>query len=78
MTKYGTWQGIPRDEIPWYPIVSVRKRAGYILEQLNCRNSYLKKIQKTIGSEKTYSLLGPSKPSRKGKLNKDWRIIVNE
>jgi predicted transcriptional regulator of viral defense system len=61
-----------------FPVVSVRKRAGYILEQLNCRNSYLKKIQKTIGSEKTYSLLDPSKPSRKGKLNKDWRIIVNE
>lgn len=60
-----------------FPVVSIRKRAGYILEQLNCRNSYLKKIKKTIGSEKTYSLLDPSKPSRKGKLNKDWRIIVN-
>ncbi len=61
-----------------FPVVAVRKRAGYILEQLNCQNSYLKKIQKTLGSEKTYSLLDPSKPSRKGKLNKDWRIIVNE
>lgn len=61
-----------------FPVVCVRKRAGYILQQLNFRNSYLKKIQKTIGSEKTYSLLDPSKPSRKGKLNKDWRIIVNE
>lgn len=61
-----------------FPVVSVRKRAGYILEQLNCRDLYLKKIQRTIGSEKTYSLLDPSKPSRKGKLNKDWRIIINE
>lgn len=61
-----------------FPVVSVRKRAGYILEQLNCRNSYLEKIQKTIGSKKTYSLLNASKPCRKGKINKDWRIIVNE
>jgi predicted transcriptional regulator of viral defense system len=60
-----------------FPVISVRKRAGYILEQLNCRDLHLKRIQRTIGSKKTYSLLDPSKPSRKGKLNKDWGLIIN-
>ncbi len=60
-----------------FPVISVRKRAGYILETLNCRDLYLKKIQKTIGNEKTYTLLNPFKSSRRGKLNKYWRIIVN-
>jgi predicted transcriptional regulator of viral defense system len=60
-----------------FPVISVRKRTGYILEQLNCQNLYLKKIKETIGSEKTFSLLNPSKPDRKGKINKDWRIIIN-
>lgn len=60
-----------------FPVVSVRKRAGYMLELLNCRDTYLRRIRRTIGSEKTYTLLDPSKPSRKGKLNKDWRIIIN-
>lgn len=61
-----------------FPVTSVRKRAGYILEQLKCPDLYLKRIQKTIGSKMTYTLLDPSKASRKGKLNKGWRVIVNE
>ncbi len=60
-----------------FPVVSVRKRAGYILETLNCRDSYLKKIQKTIGNEKTYTRLNPFKLSRRGKLDKDWRVIID-
>lgn len=60
-----------------FPMVSVRKRAGYILEQLGCPDLYLKRIQKTIGSKNTYSLLDPARLIRKGKINKDWRIIVN-
>lgn len=77
-----TWKQIDMDKFVKYlilfPAVSVRKRAGYILETLNCPDSYLKKIQKTTGNKGTYSLLNPSGQSRKGKLNKDWRIIVNE
>lgn len=61
-----------------FPVVSVRKRAGYLLERLNCQDSKLKKLQKTIGNKTTYIILNPSHPSRKGRINKDWRIIVNE
>lgn len=61
-----------------FPVVSVKKRAGYILEKLGCKNSPLKKLQKAIGNKTTYIVLNPSKPSRKGKINKDWRIIINE
>jgi len=28
MGKYGTWQGIPREEIPWYPTVDLKKCIG--------------------------------------------------
>ena len=60
-----------------FPVVSVRKRAGYLLEKLNCRKSSLKKLQKTIGNKTSFIVLNPSNPSRKGKVNKDWRIIIN-
>jgi len=28
MDKYGIWQGIPREEIPWYPTVDLEKCVG--------------------------------------------------
>lgn len=61
-----------------FPVISVRKRAGYILEKLNRNIPQLKKLKETIGNEKTFVALNPANPSRKGKINKDWRIIVNE
>jgi len=60
-----------------FPVLSVRKRAGYFLEKLNCRKSSLKKLQKTIGNKTSYVALNPSSSSRKGKVNKDWRIIID-
>lgn len=61
-----------------FPVISVRKRAGYILERLNCQNFQLRRLQKTIGNKTTYIVLNPANPSRRGNINKDWRIIVND
>ncbi len=60
-----------------FPVVSVRKRVGFFLEEIGCKNSLLKKIKKNIGRKDTYVALDPSKKSRKGKINKEWAIIVN-
>lgn len=60
-----------------FPVVSVRKRAGYFLQKLGCKNSLLAKLKKSIGKEKTYVVLDPAVKSRKGKMNKEWKIIVN-
>lgn len=60
-----------------FPVVSVRKRAGYLLKELNCKKASLKKLQKTIGNKTSYVVLNPSNSSRKGKINKDWRVIIN-
>ena len=60
-----------------FPIVSVRKRAGFFLEEIGCKNTFLEKLKKTVGPKDTYVVLDPSNKSRKGKINKDWKIIVN-
>ena len=60
-----------------FPVVSVRKRVGFFLEEIGCKNSLLKKLKKNIGRKDTYVVLDPSKKSRKGKISKEWKIIVN-
>lgn len=60
-----------------FPVISVRKRVGFFLEEIGCKNSLLEKIKKNIGSKDTYVALDPSKKSRKGKISKEWKIIVN-
>ena len=60
-----------------FPVISVRKRAGFSLEQLGCKTSLLEKLRKNIGRQETYVVLDPSNKSRKGKIDKDWKIIVN-
>ena len=60
-----------------FPVVSVRKRAGFFLDEIGCGNTLLKKIKKSIGRQDTYVVLDPSNKSRKGKINKEWKIIVN-
>lgn len=61
-----------------FPVVSVRKRAGYLLEKLDCPDSILLKLKKTLGNKTTYTVLDPSNPSRKGKIKREWKIIVNK
>lgn len=60
-----------------FPVVSVRKRVGLFLEEIGCKNALLEKIKKNIGGKDTYVVLDPSNKSRKGKINKEWKIIVN-
>ena len=60
-----------------FPVVSVRKRAGFFLDEIGCGNTLLKKIKKSIGRQDTYVVLDPSNKSRKGNINKEWKIIVN-
>jgi predicted transcriptional regulator of viral defense system len=60
-----------------FPVVSVRKRAGFFLEEIGCRNSLLENLKKNTGCQDTYVVLDPSNKSRKGKINREWKIIVN-
>lgn len=60
-----------------FPVVSVRKRAGFFLESLGCQSSLLTKLKNGLGSQETYVVLDPSIKSRQGKINREWRIIVN-
>jgi len=60
-----------------FPVVSVRKRAGFFLEAIGCKDGALERLRKGIGCEDTYVVLDPTNKSRKGKINKDWKIIVS-
>jgi len=60
-----------------FPVISVRKRAGFLLEKLGCKSSLLEILKKSIGNEQTYVVLDPAQKTRKGKIERDWKIIVN-
>ena len=60
-----------------FPVVSVRKRAGFLLQELGCQNKVLEPLRKSIGEKRVLVLLDPYSQSRKGKINKEWKIIVN-
>lgn len=60
-----------------FPVVAVRKRGGFFLEEIGCNNSILEKLQKSIECDNSYIVLDPTNKSRKGKINKEWNIIVN-
>ena len=60
-----------------FPVVSVRKRAGFLLEKLACQNKVLEPLRKSIGEKRVLVLLDPYSQVRKGKINKEWKIIVN-
>lgn len=60
-----------------FPVVSVRKRAGFLLEKSGCPDKVLEPLRKAIGKKRVLVPLDPYKSSRKGKINNDWKIIVN-
>ena len=60
-----------------FPVASVRKRAGFLLEEAGCQKGSLEPLRKTIGTKRVLTPLDPYKKSRKGKINKEWKIIVN-
>lgn len=60
-----------------FPVVSVRKRAGFLLQESGCRDKLLEPLRQSIGKKRVIVLLDPYSQSRKGKINKEWKIIVN-
>lgn len=81
ITLRDNWQKINLEKFIEYlkrfPVVSIRKRAGFLLEESGCKNPGLEKLKKTIESERTYVVLDPFNKSRKGKINREWKVIVN-
>jgi predicted transcriptional regulator of viral defense system len=59
-----------------FPVASVRKRAGYLLEKQGCSKNLLIQLQKSFGPGQSFVVLDPNN-IRKGKVNKEWQIIVN-
>ena len=60
-----------------FPVISVRKRVGFLLDELGYKNKLLDKLRGSSGKQKPVILLNPFNPSRQGKVNKEWQIIVN-
>lgn len=58
----------------YFPNITTRKRIGLILEGVGVPDIILKPIMKSVKKTAVSSLGG----SRKGKLNKKWRVIVND
>jgi predicted transcriptional regulator of viral defense system len=56
-----------------FPVVMVRKHIGVVLEDLGIGNSALRVLIKSVEKTSISSLTG----SRRGTLNKTWRVIVN-
>ncbi len=61
-----------------YPEIAVRKRAGFILEKIGINKKLIEKIKKSFNPELTYVVLNVFNKSRKGKINKEWGLIINE
>ena len=56
-----------------FPNITLRKRFGVLLEELNITEKLLQPLIKSVENTSVSSLTG----SRKGTLNKKWRVIVN-
>lgn len=62
------------DYVAQYPVQKIRRRIGYFLEHLGVKKKLLNKID--VG-EQGYSLLYDI-GSHLGKIDKTWRLIINE
>lgn len=60
-----------------FPVVSVRKRVGFYLEKCGCSEKVLDPLRKSIGQKRVLVFLDPYSAKRQGKINKEWKIIVN-
>ncbi len=60
-----------------FPVVAVRKRAGVMLEKAGVSPKDLIKLKQSIGAKNTYVNFNPFIKSRKGKINQDWKVIIN-
>ena len=60
-----------------FPVVSVRKRTGLMLQRLGISQKILSPLQCSIGKKNTYIAFNPFIKSRKGKVNREWKVIIN-
>jgi len=60
-----------------YPSVAVRKRGGLMLEKAGVSQDDLNILKKSIGGKNTYTNFNPFISSRKGKVNPEWKLIIN-
>lgn len=60
-----------------YPSAAVRKRGGLMLEKAGVCQADLIKLKKSTGGKNTYTNFNPFIKSRKGKVNQDWKLIIN-
>jgi len=60
-----------------YPLVAVRKRGGLMLEKAGVSQADLYILKKSIGCKNTYTNFNPFINSRKGKVNPEWKLIIN-
>jgi len=60
-----------------FPVIAVRKRAGFILESAGVRSEEFYKLKSSIGKENSYAPFNPFIKSRKGSVNKEWKVILN-
>ena len=60
-----------------FPVVSVRKRTGFLLQELGCRSKLLEDLKKSIGKKRVLVLLNSFNKNLRGRMNKEWQVIVN-
>lgn len=57
-----------------FPIIKTRKRIGLVLEESNVADALLKPLINSVKKTAVSTFTG----SRKGTLNKKWRVIIND
>jgi predicted transcriptional regulator of viral defense system len=60
-----------------FPVMSVRKRAGIMLERAGVLPKELIKLKRSIGKGNSYTVFNPFIKSRKGKISQGWKVILN-
>ena len=60
-----------------FPVIAVRKRAGFMLERAGVSLEELSRLKSSTGRDNSYSPFNPFIKSRKGAVNQDWKVILN-
>jgi predicted transcriptional regulator of viral defense system len=60
-----------------YPSSAVRKRGGLMLEKAGVSQDDLNILKKSIDGKNTFTNFNPFISSRKGKVNTEWKLIIN-
>lgn len=60
-----------------YQTKAVVKRAGYFMQNIGIKDEKLEKIKQKFKDSKSYVVLNPRLKERKGRINKDWKVILN-